>query len=215
MRRGAARAEGAQRLRILEKSARLFADKGFEDTSINDIADEVDISKATIYHYFKSKEEIYTEIIIDTLERLVEFSKGAINPSDTPNRKVESFMRAHARFFEENFWAFTAMLIGFGGVRQINQRTRAIDLRDQYEATLRDIVREGIKGGEFRNVDPALAARAMLSMLNWMARWYKPGGTKPAHEFARDYASLAIFGLHTPALAPEPAAPTRPRRRGG
>jgi len=209
MRRPTLRADGAQRPRILEKSARLFAQKGFEDTSINDIADEVDISKATIYHYFKSKDEIYTEIILDTLERLVEFSKGAINPADPPNRKVDSFMRAHARFFEENFWAFTAMLIGFGGIRQASQRTRAIELRDQYEGTLRGIVREGIKAGEFRNVDPALAARAILSMLNWMARWYKPGGSKPAQEFAREYADLAIFGLHSSGLD----APARSRSR--
>ncbi len=187
--------EGVQRFRILESSARLFAHQGFEGTSLNEIAEEVSLSKATIYHYFASKEEIYSEIILDTLERLLSFVKESIDRNDTASRRLVAAMEAHGQFFEDNFWAFTAMLIGFGGIRELNRRARAVALRDSYEELLRDVVKAGIEAGEFRKVDPVIATRAVLSMLNWMARWYKPGGPKRAREFAQEYASLIMQGL--------------------
>ena len=87
------------------------------------------------------------------------------------------------------------MLIGFGGIRELNRRARAVALRDSYEELLRDVIKAGIEAGEFRKADPVIAARAILSMLNWMARWYKPGGPKRAREFAQEYARLIMQGL--------------------
>ena len=139
-----------------------------------------------------------------------------MHPTDPPVRRLQSFMGAHARFFEDNFWAFTAMLIGFGGIRHLNQRARAVYLRDQYEDVLRRILRDGVREGQFREIDPIVAGRAVLSVLNWMARWFKPGGSKRAQEFAREYADLLVFGLHSPSLAVEPEARPKlrkPRRR--
>ncbi len=191
--------DGVQRSRILESSARLFAHQGFEGTSLNEIADEVGLSKATIYHYFVGKEEIYTEIILDTLDRLLPFVKEAVDRKEGARPRLVAAMEAHAQFFEDNFWAFTAMLIGFGGIRELNRRARAVALRDAYEVVFRDIIKAGIESGEFRNVDPIIASRAALSMLNWMVRWYKAGGPKRAREFAREYAGLIMQGLCSPA----------------
>lgn len=188
-------AENVQRSRILETSARLFAHQGFEGTSINEIADEVNLSKATLYHYFSSKEGIYGEIIVDTLDRLLASVSEAVARKDRPPARLVAAMEAHAQFFEDNFWAFTAMLIGFGGIRELNRRARAIALRDSYEAIFRDIIMAGVAAGDFRAGDSAVAARAILSMLNWMARWYKPGGAKRAREFAQEYAALMMRGL--------------------
>ena len=190
--------EGVQRFRILESSARLFAHQGFEGTALHEIADEVNLSKATIYHYFSGKEEIYSEIILDTLDRLFPFVKESIERKDTPRLRLIASMEAHAQFFEDNFWAFTAMLIGFGGIRELNRRARTVALRDNYEALFRDIIKAGIESGDFRQVDPAFASRAVLSMLNWMVRWYKPGGPKRAREFAQEYADLIMQGLCLP-----------------
>jgi AcrR family transcriptional regulator len=196
--------QSAQRSRILENSARLFAHQGFEGTSINEIADEVNLSKATIYHYFSGKEDIYTEIILDTLDRLLASVRDSIERKNTDTLRLIAAMEAHAQFFEDNFWAFTAMLIGFGGIRELNRRARAIALRDTYEAIFRDTIAAGVASGEFRPVDPAIASRAVLSMLNWMVRWYKPGGAKRAREFAREYAALIMQGMCSPPSAGAP-----------
>jgi TetR/AcrR family transcriptional regulator, cholesterol catabolism regulator len=206
--------QSVQRSRILENSARLFAHQGFEGTSINEIADEVNLSKATIYHYFSGKEDIYTEIILDTLDRLLVSVREAIERKDTAALRLVAVMEAHAQFFEDNFWAFTAMLIGFGGIRELNRRARAVALRDTYEALFRDTIAAGVASGEFRPVDPAIASRAVLSVLNWMVRWYKPGGAKRAREFAQEYAALIMQGLCSPLAARGPELfPNQPNLR--
>lgn len=74
-------------------------------------------------------------------------------------------------------------------------RQEAVDLRERYEHLLRAIVAEGVARGEFRAVDAAMTGRAVLSMLNWMARWFHPGGPKTAPEFARVYVDLLLGGL--------------------
>lgn len=202
-----------QREKIRGRSARLFAHKGFDDTSISDIAEEVDLSKATIYHYYASKDEIYADIIIDALDRLVKHSVAAVARASGPEKQLRAFMEAHARFFEDNFWSFTAMLIGFGGMQRRNERARAVQLRDDYERSLRAILAAGVESRVFRNVDPVTASRAVLSMLNWMARWFKLGGDKRAHEFAREYADLIVIGLQGAGRDDKPAA--KPRTSNG
>jgi hypothetical protein len=77
------------------------------------------------------------------------------------------------------------MLIGFGGIRELNRRARAVTLRDNYEMLFRDTIKAGIASGDFRKVDPAAASRAAPSMSNRAALWYKLGGPKRAREFAQ------------------------------
>ena len=74
-------------------------------------------------------------------------------------------------------------------------RDEAVVLRERYEHLLRDIVADGVRQSQFREVDPASTGRAMLSMLNWMARWFQPGGPKTAPQVAEEYADLLFHGL--------------------
>ena len=195
MRRQAERLKVDQRALILEVSAQLFGHRGVDGTSITDIAEQVRLSKATLYHYFVSKDEIYSEIVTDTLERLVPTLQAAASLADTPNDQLRNYMRAYARFLEENFWAFTTMSIGFGGIQRDNQRSKAIQLRKQAREILRNIIRTGTKVGVFRKTDVSTTSVAVLSMLNWMLRWYNPRGPKRAVRFAADFADLTIQGL--------------------
>ena len=205
MRRQAERPKVDQRTLILEVSAQLFGHRGVDGTSITDIAEQVHLSKATIYHYFVSKDEIYFEIVMSTLERLVASLQAAVSSAEAPDDQLRSYMRAYARFLEENFWAFTTMSIGFGGIQRDNQRSRAIQLRKQAREILRDIIRSGAKTGAFRKTDVSTTSVAILSMLNWMLRWYNHRGPKRAIQFAADFADLTIQGLI--------ARPSEPRKK--
>jgi TetR/AcrR family transcriptional regulator, cholesterol catabolism regulator len=205
MRRQTERPKVDQRALILEVSAQLFGHRGVDGTSITDIAEQVHLSKATIYHYFVSKDEIYSEIVMTTLESLVASLQAAVSSAEAPDDQLRSYMRAYARFLEENFWAFTTMSIGFGGIQRDNQRSRAIQLRKQAREILRDIIRHGAKTGAFRRTDVSTTSVAVLSMLNWMLRWYNHRGPKRAVQFAADFADLTIKGLT--------ARPSDPRKK--
>lgn len=179
--------------RILEEAARLFTQKGYEATSVQDLAEVLGLSKAALYHYFRSKEEILYEVSLLALRGLVEAGERALEESD-PKRALLTFMQGHARFFEENYPFFVTMLQGIQSLSP-ERRAQTVALRDRHEGNLRRILRWGMEEGAFRQVDVALAGRAILSMLNWMIRWFRPGGPMRAEEVAQFYFELILKGL--------------------
>ncbi len=180
---------------ILAVAAQLFAQEGFETVAVRHIAEAVGLSKATLYHYFKDKDEIYARIVIDTLEKICLYVEERVTKGKTNRERLVIFMEATATFFEENIWTATALLLGLGGLNQPHQREKAAYWRDRHEQNLRKIIQAGIAENEFRTVNPSVAGRAILSTLNWMGRWYKPDGPTRACEFALEYADLFLDGL--------------------
>ncbi|MGO1164440.1 TetR/AcrR family transcriptional regulator [Brucella sp. C7-11G] len=183
------------RNRILEEAALLFGKDGFDNGSLSVVAERLGVSKAAVYHYFGSKQEIYDAIIIRTLEGLLIFVGNSVAASKGGEAKLKSFMTAHASYFEENYWSFVCMLIGYGGMANPGLKFEATQKRVEYESILRKIVAEGIADGTFRNVDVTTASHSVLSMLNWMVRWFNPNGPKRAEEFALEYFELLTLGL--------------------
>jgi len=179
--------------RILEEAAKLFTEKGYEATSVQDIAQALGLSKAALYHHFGSKEEILYEISLLALKGLVAAGEEALKVPD-PKEALLRFMEGHARYFEENYPFFVTMLQGIKSLSPEN-RLSTIALRDRHEENLRAILRRGVEAGVFREVDVALAGRAILSMLNWMIRWFRPEGPMRAEEVARGYYHLILRGL--------------------
>ena len=181
----------------MHEAAILFGRSGFDASSLSDLATETGISKAGIYHYFKTKQDVYDAIILNTLRGLFAHVSAAVERVAEPQDKLLAFMTSHADFFERNYWAFRCMLVSFSGMAAPDSRHEAVVLRESYEYLLRGIIAEGVRQGHFRDVDPASTGRAALSMLNWMARWFQPGGPKAAPEVAREYADLLFRGLRT------------------
>lgn len=180
--------------RILDAAALLFARCGYENSSIADLAAAIGVSKAAIYHYYATKQEIYDAIILDVLAGLTAEVSHAVAQVSTAPARLRQFMLAHARYFEGRHPHFVTMLIGYSGMA-VTEREDAARLRDGYEQLLRDIIADGVRRGEFRAIDVAATGRAVLSMLNWMARWYRPGGPNTAEAIAEGYFDLISSGM--------------------
>ncbi|MCD0503165.1 TetR/AcrR family transcriptional regulator [Bordetella petrii] len=184
----------APRERILEEAARLFARCGYESSSVADLAAAIGVSKAAIYHYYTTKQDIYDAIILDVVRGLTADVSQAVSQASSATERLRQFMLAHARYFESHHAQFVTMLVGYSGMA-ISEREDAARLRNSYEKLLRGILEEGVGSGEFRAVDVANTGRAVLSMLNWMARWYQPGGVQTAEAIALGYFDLLAGGL--------------------
>lgn len=197
---------------ILAEAAKLFAARGFSATSMQDLADAVGITKSALYYFFRDKDQIYDRIVLSTLEDLNFAVKEAIERETGASDRIRAAFTAHARFFSDNLPRYVATALGFAGAREMPARVQANALRDRYEQTIRDVIREGREAGELREVDPVIASRAILSCLNWMARWWKPTGSLPAEEVARQYADLLLVGLLNDRPALGEAASIRPPR---
>lgn len=183
---------------ILDRAASLFADKGYDAGSIGDLAAALGVSKAAIYHYFPTKQAIFDALILRTLAGLRKASDEAIALHSQPTDQLRAFMRSHARYFEAHHPDFLAMFVAFGNMMAHQQRQEAVRLRSEHEAVLRQILQAGVIDGSFGTIDTGTAARAILSVLNWMARWFHPGGPRTAEDMADDYFSLMVGGIKGP-----------------
>lgn len=187
----------APRETILAHASRLFAEKGFDQTSLNDIARSVGVSKAAVYHYFPSKNALYEEIIVGLLDGLHDFVRDSIGEIEPAEERLARFMRAHATYFERNYTAFATLLHGVGGVGP--KGGREIEVRDRFEASLRRLLADGVASGRFRISEVPIAAKGILSMINWMVRWYRPGGEKAAADIADIYFAMIYDGIRAKA----------------
>jgi AcrR family transcriptional regulator len=198
---------------VLDTAASLFANKGYDAGSIGEIATALGISKAAIYHYFSSKQEIFDAIILRALQQLRKSTSAAVARQHEPAEQLRAFMQAHAHCFETHHHDFVAMFVAFGNMKEQNQRQEAVRLRTEHESMLRAILKAGVDQGTFSDIDLGTASRAVLSMLNWMARWFHPGGPLSAEQIAEGYFELMVAGMAgakkpSTALAKKRAGPT-------
>lgn len=178
------------RARILVHAAGLFAEKGYEATSLNDLAECLGLTKPAVYNYFRSKQDLYDAVILETLSGLLDHVRTSVEANGSPPTRLKAFMTAHARYFAGHRDGFATMLVGFGGMQNLEFRNDAMGLRQSYEALLGSILDEGVAGKSFRDVDPRVATRAVLSLLNWMVRWFRPDGPQTAEQLAMEYYNL-------------------------
>ncbi|WP_414472395.1 TetR/AcrR family transcriptional regulator [Microvirga sp. M2] len=183
------------REQLIDIAAELFDKKGYAQTSINDIAKALGLGRSAVYHYFRNKEEI--------LAALVEAE--ALTPSHLLQELInESGLSATERLRRAVFDGIVRRLSSGARFILLSRLEAQIpeELGPVYHLGRRHIydfyvrcISEGIAGGEFREVDPKIAAFAVIGMANWTSRWYSPKGPKSPAEIAEVIADLALQGL--------------------
>jgi AcrR family transcriptional regulator len=185
----------ALRRTVLEAAAKLFAQRGFGGTNLQDIADSLGISRPALYYYFKSKEEILASLV----EEVTVFSgvqatelaaQADFNPSDTLRQMTFN----HAKWLLEHTVEFRVVDRTENDLPAATRRTHDKAKRALLDNFVRTIER-GIELGHFRPVDATIAAFSILGMCNWTAWWFVPEGRVPLAEIAKSIADLAVAGL--------------------
>lgn len=192
---------------LLAIARRLFAQRGFDRTSLRDIAEEAQITKAALYYYFPNKDALYERVVVEALQMLVDSISAEVARFHTPTERVHAFMEASADFMDAHRDQWMAGSNGFWQGPQNERRLMALQLRDTYEKLLRQCISDGIASGEFRVVDAAMAGRFMLSALTHLARWHKPGGRLTARQVMQQFVEMMLFGLVQDGPPPAAAAP--------
>ena len=189
----------ARQEQLIDIAIRLFARKGYEGTSLRDIAEEARITKAALYYHFPNKEELYERIVLASMQSLVDTVSAAMEQGATPADRVRLFMRASADFLDRSRDSWIAGSNAFWSNTDARPRAVTVRLRDTYERLLRDSIRDAISQGQFRPVDPSMAGRMLLSMLNHLCRWHTLGGRLSTREVIDQYLDMAFGGLNAPA----------------
>lgn len=183
---------------ILSVAAELFMTKGYEATSMRDIAQKCGISKSLLYHHFTDKYQIFTRATSTTGAGLNETVAEAVSKVSGPREKLRTFMLETADYFEKNRLSWISASQQFWNSSEPQMSMQVKLRRDAFEKMLRSILDEGVAKGVFRIEDTRLAGRLILSSLNWMHRWYKPGGSRTARQIADAYFKMITGGIMHP-----------------
>jgi AcrR family transcriptional regulator len=187
---------------LIEIASRLFAIRGYDGTSLRDIAQEAKITKAALYYHFPNKEALYQQIVVANMQGLLDRVNDAVEQARGATQKVRAFLLTSVDIYAESPHAWVASSNAFWSGMSAETRSAALSRRDRYEKLLRTCIVEGIASGEFRDVDPAIAGRLLLSMLNQLARWHSPKGRLSAHAVMEQYLDIVLRGLVEPARIP-------------
>ncbi|WP_417720810.1 TetR/AcrR family transcriptional regulator [Salipiger sp.] len=176
-------------------AARLFAENGYGVTSLQDVAGAVGMTKAGLYHYFPTKQALFDAIVLSTLTDLIRGAEAVLADTAPAPDKLRRFMLAHAGFFAAHGDRYKASFFGSPGLSTAAFTGEQLALRRAYVRILETLIEDGTRSGALQVDDVPVLARGILGMLNWMARWYRPDGPKPATEIAGTYADIVLAGI--------------------
>ena len=179
---------------ILEEAARIFSEKGFHATSMQDIADAVNLQKASLYYHFDSKQEILIALLDHALDLINTRLELVLAQSLSPDEKLRQAMVSYFQTIAENQSLAAVLLLE---IRSLDPdlKARHASRREKFDRLLRDLISEGKQAGQFNNVDPALTGRALLGVMNWSVTWYRSDGPRSSTEIANMFADLLLNGL--------------------
>jgi AcrR family transcriptional regulator len=182
--------------RVLSAAAELFAEKGFENTSVQEIVDAAGVTKGAMYHYFASKDDLLYEIYARLL-RMQAAHLDSILASDTPVAE-----RLHALAVDvvqttlanlQDAQIFFRSLHLLTGERRATLRAE----RRKYAERFRELIEEGQRDGTFRTDGMPVDLRTyhFFGVISYLPVWYRPDGRRPAEEIARYYADDLLHSL--------------------
>ena len=191
-----AKSESASRERdIVATAARLFKEKGYRATTLEDIAAAVGMLKGSLYYYIRSKEELLYLVVRDPI-RQVYSELEAIVVADLPfNEKIARAIANHMTVFHLHYPHIAVYLHDYRHLMDKLEQN-VIETPKQYQRLWDALLRQGIAAGEIRgDVDVTMAGYALLGMCNWAYRWYNPRGRLSPQEIAEVFTKIALQGL--------------------
>ena len=182
-----------KRDKILLNAAKLFAKNGYENVSMEEIAAKLKLNKATLYYYFKSKDEIFFMIQMQAIEQANEVLKKVLSSNAGPQEKLREAIKSHVRIVTRDY------ITGTFRQRELvlpnKLMVKVIAARNRFEKNFEKIILEGVEEGIFQKENWKLSVLSILGALNAILRWYSPKGTLSADEIGEAISGFAIKGI--------------------
>ena len=186
--------KGKRASHVYRIAAEIMCQKGYEGTSMNDIAEAAGMTKAGIYHYIRGKEELLFEIMTYAMDNLDQRIIAPAQEVTDPEKRLRAIVESHTRSLLEGVGAITIVLEEMPALSAAHRRvikTRKRAYFDFIRQTLQELESEG----KLRDVNPTTATFSLLGMILWISRWYRRDGKLSAEEVLRDYVDIAVNGV--------------------
>ena len=204
--------DAGRRGQLIRESARLFREKGYDATSVRDIAAATGLQSGSWVYHFKTKQDILAAVMEEGLQQALARIEAIEREQLPPREHFRALLRTHLDTVLGPGQDFIPVLLYDWRALDRRGRERVIALQKRYEEVWDDVIGRLQRSGEWlmpTRVDRLL----MFGALNWIAQWYRPGGPLDATQLA---AEAETFFLRTPSprrQAASAAARRRPRTR--
>jgi AcrR family transcriptional regulator len=182
-----------RKVAILRTAAQLFAQHGYEATSLDMVAEQLGMHKATLYHYIRSKDDVLYACVLKSFEDLDTVIEKMHDRSVPVLYRLREFALRLAHAQNNDFGRCLALV----GLRPL-QLAPDSDLRKfqrRLDTTVRDLVNEGIASGHIKPCNPGLVSAMLFGTLNWVPQWYRAGGKLSVDDIATAFMGMLVDGI--------------------
>lgn len=183
-----------KRQKILDNAAKLFAQKGYENVSLEEIGAKLKLNKASLYHYFKSKDEMFFQIQMQAIAQANVALEKVLESESNPKEKLKEAIKSHVKIVTRDYVTGTFRQRELMLPKKL--MVHVIAARDQFEKNFQKIILEGVEKGVFQREYWKLAVLSILGTLNAIPRWYSPRGEFSADEIGEALAGFILEGLN-------------------
>ena len=180
-----------KRERILEEAVKLFYERGFTHTTLDDIAAELGVTKPFIYTHFRSKVELLGALCTPTIEMSLAAVENAAKDTGSPTQRLQ---RAIVDFTNVILSRQANIAIFFREEKSLAPETleEITRLRKRFDRKLSGLLSEGVAAGEFHLADVNIAALAIGGMISWAYTWHRPNGRLGIQEVCERMAEMTL-----------------------
>jgi AcrR family transcriptional regulator len=186
-------AQAATRVEILTSAAKAFRRLGYHGATVQQIAAALHMKKGNLYYYFKNKEEILFACHQYSLDRLTQLLEDVERSPASPDQKLRRLIGAFVHTILDELHG-TALFLDLEALSPAHLRA-VIARRDAFDRGVRRVLEQGMADGVFAPGNQKLQAFALLGAVNWIPRWYSPGGPASSEQIAELFADIFIAGF--------------------
>ncbi len=182
-----------KRQAVLQAAVRMFNERGFHATSLDEVAASLGVTKPVIYHYLGNKDQVLFECVRLGLSQIREAAVAARAQEGTGLNRLKAFLR---RYAEINMDDFGRCVIRTGDETLSPESRREFRaLKGEIDREMREVIAEGVADGSLHAPDVRLTAFTLAGALNWPARWFNPEGRDDRREVAAAMVEILCEGL--------------------
>jgi len=182
---------GSAKGRLLAAAAQLFKHKGYERTTVRDLASEIGIQSGSLFHHYPSKEAILKAVMEETIVRNTALMQAGLSQAESPRDKVLALIRCELQsILGETGEAMSVLVYEWRSLKPDSQQ-HILALRDIYEQLWLDTLAAARDAGMVQT-EPFILRRFLTGALSWTTNWYKADGEISIEQLAQDALTLAV-----------------------
>jgi len=179
---------------IYRTAAQIILRKGYDATSINDIANALGMTKAGLYHYINGKKELLFDIMNFGLDELDEEVATPAGEIAEPAERLRFIIASHAQLVTRGQGAITILVDEITALTPAQNRIITRRKREYFNR-LRELLNTLKAEGKLQDVDTTVATFSLLGMISWLSRWFRQNGALTQEQVAEQITKIALNGL--------------------